>query len=350
MRKISVRASFIYDVLVGENIIQCAGDYIKNLSSARRVLVVTDDVVNCLHSDAVIKSLKRNGFEVFLFVLVSGEKSKSLRSVEKIYSFLIENKFARTDLILALGGGVVGDIAGFVASTYMRGIDLVQIPTTLLAQIDSSIGGKNGVNLSSYGKNLVGTVYQPRLVLVDVVALSTLPKKFISDGMAEAIKYGLIASAELFYKIKNLKLCDFLEDLIFECVDIKKRIIEADEFEQNERKLLNFGHTLGHAIEKVYNFSGYTHGQAVAIGMAYATRAGEKIGITKEGTYEELVAVLKKYQLPFKVDCDMAALLEVAQNDKKSLGKYFDVALLESIGNGFVKRIPTDDLKKYIGG
>lgn len=349
MRKIRLSASASYDVLVGENLIQPAGQYVREISSARKVLIITDEVVKGLYFDIIAESLGESDFEVLSYVVASGEASKSLLSAEKIYSFLLENQFTRSDLIVALGGGVVGDLAGFVASTYMRGVDFVQIPTTLLAQIDASVGGKNGINLPQ-GKNLVGTIHQPRLVLADTNTLATLPKKLISDGMAEAIKCSLIKSSEFFNKIKNLELKDFLEDLIFECINIKKEIVEADEFEQNERKLLNFGHTLGHAIEKFYNFSGYTHGQAVAVGMACAARAGKKLGITKASAYEELISVLEKYQLPTEVPCDIEALIEIAKSDKKSAGDFFDVVLIESIGNGFVKRIPTADLRKYIGG
>lgn len=349
MKKISINTSAPYEVLVGENLIQAAGLYIREISSARRALIITDETVNEIYCDVVTNSLRESGFEVFSFVIASGETSKSLISAEKIYSFLIENKFTRADLIVSLGGGVVGDLAGFVASTYMRGVDFVQIPTTLLAQIDSSVGGKNGINLPC-GKNLVGTVYQPRLVLADTNTLTTLPETCISDGMSEAIKCGLIRSSELFYKIKNSALESILDDVISDCITIKKKIVEADEHEQNERKLLNFGHTLGHAIEKFYDFSGYTHGQAVAIGMAYATRAGERLGLTKVGTYQELISVLEKYELPYEVPCDVDALIEIAKSDKKSVGEFFDVVMLESIGNGFVKRISTADLRKYIGG
>jgi 3-dehydroquinate synthase len=193
MRKIDLKTNSPCKIVIDKNLIQNSGNYIKNLSSTGQVLIITDDLVNELYSNKLTESLIGNGFEVFLFVLTRGEPSKNFHTVERIYSFLIKNKFTRSDLIIALGGGVIGDIAGFVAATYMRGMGFIQIPTTLLAQIDSSIGGKNGINLS-HGKNLIGTFYQPKLVLIDVDTLSTLPEKLISDGMAEAIKYGLIKS------------------------------------------------------------------------------------------------------------------------------------------------------------
>lgn len=349
VKKINFKTNSPYEILIDTNLMRTFGDHIKKISSARQVLIITDDVVNELYSGDVTDSLIESGFEVFLFTLTHGESSKTLQSVERIYSFLIKNKFTRSDLIIALGGGIVGDIAGFVAATYMRGIDLVQIPTTLLAQIDSAIGGKNGVNLA-HGKNLIGTFYQPKLVLIDIGVLSTLPKQSLSDGMAEAIKYGLIRSESLFNMIKNCELDDILTDLIFECISIKQELVERDELEQGERKLLNFGHTLGHAIEKFYNFSKYTHGQAVAIGMACTVRSGENLAITKSGTYEELTSVLRKYNLPCEIDCDMDKLAEIAKIDKKATGEFFDIVLIKSIGAGFVKRIKKDDLKKYIGG
>ena len=349
MKKIRLEGSTPCEILIGKNLIQCSGEYINEVSAARQALIITDTVVNELYSSVLASSIMKKGIEVFLFVLDNGETSKCVQTVEKLYSFLIKNEFTRSDVIIALGGGVVGDVSGFVAATYMRGMDLVQIPTTLLSQIDSAIGGKNGVNLP-HGKNLVGTTYQPKLVLNDLSALATMSPKLFSDGMAEAIKYGLIRSKELFYKIKNSNVKESLEDFIFECVSVKKDIIEADEHEKNERKLLNFGHSLGHAIERLYNFSGYTHGHAVAIGMAYAARAGERLGITQSGTYDEIIEVLKQYNLPFTIDCEINDLMALAQRDKKSLGAYFDVVMIESIGKGFVKRIPTSELKKYIGG
>lgn len=349
MRKIDLKTNYPCKIIIDKNLIQYSGEHIKNLSSVGQVLIITDDLVNELYSNKLTESLISNGFEVFLFVLAHGEPSKNFHTVERIYSFLIKNKFTRSDLIIALGGGVIGDVAGFVASTYMRGMGFVQIPTTLLAQIDASIGGKNGINLS-HGKNLIGTFYQPKLVLIDVDTLTTLPRKLISDGMAEAIKYGLIRSPALFDMIKNNEFDDILKDLIFECINIKKDIVEHDELEQNERKLLNFGHTLGHAIEKFYNFTGYTHGQAVALGMAYTVSSGEKMSVTKNGTYDELISVLEKYNLPYKLNCDIDALVAVARVDKKAAGEFFDVVLIKDVGEGFIKRIKKCDLKNYIGG
>ena len=349
MKKINLNTRTPYEIIIDENLMQYSGNYIKKVSHAKQILIITDDIVNELYSNKLTDSLIKNGFEVFLFVFSHGEISKNIQMLERVYSFLIKNKFTRSDLIIALGGGVPGDLAGFVAATYMRGIDFVQIPTSLLSQIDSSIGGKNGVNLS-HGKNLIGTFYQPKLVLIDVNTLSTLPKQAISDGVAEAIKYGLIKSPDLFYMIKNNDFEHILKDLIFECINIKKSIVEKDELEKDERKLLNFGHTMAHAIEKFYDFKKYTHGQAVSIGMAYTVLSSEKLSITKPGTYSELISVLEKYNLPYKINCDMDKLVEIAKVDKKATGEFFDLVLIKEIGDVFIKRIKKDDLKKYIGG
>lgn len=352
MKIINLNTNSPCKIIIDKNLIQNTGDYIKNFSNtdkSNQILIITDDIVNELYSNKLTESLINQGFDVFIFVIAHGELSKNFHTVERIYSFLIKNKFKRSDLIIALGGGVVGDIAGFVSATYMRGIGLIQIPTTLLAQIDSSIGGKNGINLI-HGKNIIGTFYQPKLVLIDIDTLSSLPQKLVSDGIAEAIKYGLIKSSSLFYLIKNNNIENILKNLIFECINIKKDIVEIDELDQNERRILNFGHTLAHAIEKFYNFTTYTHGQAVAIGMAYTISSSEKLSITKKGTYNELISVLDKYNLPYKIDCNIDELVSLAKLDKKATGDFFDIVLIKDIGQGFIKRIKKDDLKNYIGG
>ncbi len=349
MKEINIKTDKPYKILIGKNLIQYSGDFIKKFSLAKQVLIVSDNNVNDLYFDVVYKSLITAGFNVFSFVFDSGEHSKNLKTVEEIYLKLIDNQFTRSDLIIALGGGVVGDIAGFAASTYMRGIDFIQIPTTLLSQIDSSIGGKTAVNLAK-GKNLVGSFYQPRIVIIDTNTLRTLPDINISDGISEAIKYGLIKSEGLFKKIKNYEFNDIVEDLIIECINIKKEIIEQDEFEQGNRKLLNFGHTLGHAIETLYNYKKYSHGQAVAIGMAYVVKSCEKLSVCSKQIYNDLIFTLKKYNLPYKVDCNIDNLIAIAQTDKKATNDYLDIILISDIGKSFIKRISKNDLKKYIGG
>ena len=351
-RKLSVKelicnTSKSYRVLIEKDILNYSGVYIKKFSNAKKVLVVTDDNVAELYSARMVSNLKKYFQEVYLFVLKSGEESKSLDIASKLYNYLADKFFDRQDLIVSFGGGVVGDVAGFIASTYKRGIDFMQIPTSLLAQVDASIGGKNGINLE-YGKNLIGTFYQPKLVLIDPILLNTLPKSDFNDGMAEIIKCAMIKSDKLFEKIVNFKTGDDLEEIIYESIDIKRKIVEADEFESCERKLLNFGHTIGHAIEKIYDYKKYSHGKAVSIGMATIVRAGELLNLTEPGCYNKLICLLKKFDLPYEFTCPIEDVLENCLNDKKAYLDYIDLVLIHSIGRGFIKKILKSKLKEYI--
>ena len=231
---------------------------------------------------------------------------------------------------IALGGGVVGDISGFAASTFLRGIKFIQIPTTLLAQVDSSVGGKVAVNLDG-GKNLVGSFYQPKAVLIDPDMLSTLSERIFNDGMAEVIKYALIWDKELFSELEKDTLD--IEKIIYTCVDIKRQVVEEDEFDTGKRMILNFGHTYGHVVESAYNYETYTHGEGVAIGMARITERTEKMGITKVGTYDKIVSILKKYDLCFddySIDKETAA--NIMLRDKKSAGGSINYIVLKEIG------------------
>ena len=248
MKKITVNASERYDVIIGRGILADCADLIKDVTAAAKFAIITDDIVNPLYCEAVTNSLKNAGFEVCRYVIPNGEPSKCSAVLNDVYDFLSKNCITRSDCIIALGGGVVGDLTGFAAATYLRGFDLIQIPTTLLAQVDSSIGGKTAIDLPS-GKNLVGAFKQPNLVICDIDTLKTLKEETIVDGMGEVIKYGMIKSAELFEILDNHTLADIdevLEDIIYRCISIKKSVVETDEFDRGERMLLNFGHTLGH--------------------------------------------------------------------------------------------------------
>ena len=218
-----------------------------------------------------------------------------------IVEFLAENGLTREDMVVALGGGVCGDMAGFAAAIYLRGIKFVQIPTTLLSQVDSSVGGKTGVDLPQ-GKNLCGAFHQPALVLIDPDVLETLSPHFFSDGMGEVIKYGCIKSKVLFERIETENVKDFIEDLIYDCVNIKRGVVERDEKEAGERALLNFGHTAGHAIEKLHNFTDISHGEAIGVGMVMISEAGERIGLTERGTTDRIRKVLEKYNMKTEVE------------------------------------------------
>ncbi len=253
----------------------------------------------------------------------------------------------RSDLIVSLGGGVAGDISGFVASTYLRGINYVQIPTSLLAQIDSSIGGKSGVN-SEYGKNLIGTFWQPSLVIIDPQLLLTLPKSQFQNGMAEAIKYGCIKNIDLLYRINNEQPKDFISDLIFECVKIKKDIVCKDEYDKGYRMILNFGHTVGHAIEKLYKYDSMCHGQAISIGMCIVTNISERMGITKKYTYNYLKDTLKKYSLPIHSNFPINTISENIIYDKKLYDNILNLILIKEFGTPYIYKISSNKIKDFL--
>ena len=325
-----------YDIIIGNGIIDDIGSYIDN----KRVFIITDDHVNDFFGERVISSIKG---EVFRFVLAAGEESKSITSLQKIYGFLLQNQITRNDLVIALGGGVVGDLTGFAASTVLRGVPFAQVPTSLLAQVDSSVGGKVAIN-SPYGKNLIGAFYQPKLVLIDPLCLDTLSLRVINDGMAEVIKYGCISDKALFDNLLNSNPFASLEDIIYTCCDIKRKIVEKDEFDNGERIILNFGHTIGHAVENYYNYEKYTHGEAVAIGMYNISLLGEKIGVTPPGTAEKIKQVLVKYELPYELPVDMTNLMNTIALDKKSVGDKINIVLLDKLGSAVVKPMLKSDV------
>jgi 3-dehydroquinate synthase len=337
--ELSVKTSKSYSILIEKGCIKQVGIRAKSLfQPGAKALVVTDSNVAPLYGECVLNALREAGFSPVVHIFPAGEESKKLSSISKMYAALAENSFTRSDFIVALGGGVTGDMAGFAAATYLRGIPFVQIPTSLLAQIDSSVGGKTAVDLPE-GKNLVGAFYQPSLVLIDSDTLATLPPRYFADGMGEAIKYGCIKSRALFDLIANEDIHSKIEELIYRCVDMKRQVVERDEFDAGERMLLNFGHTFGHALEKLYAFGKLSHGEAVGIGMVMMAKCGEGAGITNPGTAEKIITVLKKYHLPIQDDMPINEILAATELDKKSSGDTIQVILLKEIGDGFVDRI-----------
>nr|WP_319489142.1 3-dehydroquinate synthase [uncultured Caproiciproducens sp.] len=336
MMELTVNASKSYQILIERGCMDQIGTRAGKLfKPGAKAVVISDSNVLPLYGGRVMDSLNAAGFSASLFSFPAGEESKRLSCIEEMYAECASRRLTRTDFIVALGGGVTGDMAGFAAATYLRGISFIQIPTTLLAQIDSSVGGKTGVDLPQ-GKNLVGAFHQPSLVLIDPDTLTTLPPRYFSDGMAEAIKCGCIKSRELFDMIIQEDISQNIEELIFRCVDIKRDVVERDEFDTGERMLLNFGHTFGHALEKMYNFSKLSHGEAVGIGMVMMAKCGEKAGITKVGTTSEIIAALKKYNLPTTDDMPLDKILSATVLDKKNSGSMIGLIMLKEIGSGFV--------------
>ena len=318
MQKITVNGQNGYEILIDKGILLSCGKHIRGVTAASRALVISDSNVFPLYGEMVKKSLEENGFEVFSHIFPAGETSKNMDTVSGMIKALAENELGRGDIVVALGGGVTGDMAGFASAIYLRGIDFVQIPTTLLAGVDSSVGGKTGCDLP-FGKNLVGAFHNPALVLIDPDTIKTLPARYKNDGIGEVIKYAFIKSEKLFDTLMSAdNFDDILEEVIFCCVDIKRQVVENDFTEKGERMLLNFGHTLGHAIEKYENFSGLAHGEAVGVGMLYITRAAEKFGYTDAGTAEKIEALLNKYQLPTKINADISELTDIMLYDKSA--------------------------------
>ena len=329
-----------YNIIIEKGLLKTIGNEIKKIYNGSKIFIITDTNVNKFYGEKVEKSLQEAGFNTRKLVLEAGEETKSFQTLPIIYKELLDFKLTRKELIITLGGGVIGDLGGFAASTFLRGVPFVQVPTSLLAQVDSSVGGKVAVDLPE-GKNLVGSFYQPKAVLIDPEVLNTLTDKFYRDGLGEVIKYGCIRDKEFFYKLKSLKTRDEvmenIEEIIYKCCDIKRSVVEADEKDLGERMLLNFGHTLGHAIEKYYNFTGYSHGEAVAIGMYCISLISEKLGITKEGTANEIKEILVSYNLPYEVELkDIDNVINTIALDKKNIGKVLKVIVIKEIGESII--------------
>ncbi len=348
MKKLRVNVGAGYDIFIEKGLLSSCGEFIKNVTDAKKVCVISDTNIFPIYGDKVCQSIEEQGFEVLTYVFEAGEASKTTSTVISMVEFLAQNELTRGDIVVALGGGVCGDMAGFAAAIYLRGIDFVQIPTSLLAQVDSSVGGKTAVDLPQ-GKNLCGSFHQPVLVIIDPDTLDTLTPHFFSDGMAEAIKTGCIKSAPLFDRIEKEDAKDFIEDMIFDCVSIKAGVVERDEKEHGERALLNFGHTAGHSIEKLHNFSTISHGEAVGIGMVMITAAGEANGITAAGTSDRIASVLKKYGLLTKDENSLSDIIENMNADKKRTSDSINFTLLHSIGDSFNQKIKYEEIPKFFG-
>lgn len=341
-----------YLITIEKGILANIGGEIKKIYKNKRIAIITDLNVQDLYGEKIINSLKQYDFETKIIAIEPGERSKSLDTAEYIYKELLEFEITRGDMIIAFGGGVVGDLGGFVAATLLRGIPYIQVPTTLLAQIDSSVGGKVAVNLPQ-GKNLVGSFYHPMAVFIDPELLNTLDKRYLYDGMAEVIKYGCIRDKDLFEKLMSInteeELFDKIEEIILTCCDIKRDIVERDEKDHGERMLLNFGHTIGHAIEKYFGYKEYTHGEAVAIGMYNIAKKSEEMGITSKGTAKIINEIIVKYNLPYEMpNADRAKIIETVGLDKKNKGNNLNVVLLKQIGDSFIKKIDRKDVGLYI--
>ena len=347
MKRVVVKGSKPYDILIGRDIFSRCGDIIASYFSPRKVVIVTDETVCELYGKRLSYYLKKRKFNIKIFKIKPGEQSKNFDNLTLLYDFLNKFGITRNDFVIALGGGVVGDLAGFAASSFLRGISLVQMPTTLLAQVDSSIGGKTAINFMGE-KNLVGAFFNPSLVICDVDFLKTLQFATFCDGMAEVIKYAVAFSEPLFQKVRNLKIDDILEEIILECVICKKNIVELDENDFKERMKLNFGHTVAHAIEKYNKYENITHGQAVSIGMVYIMQQGEKFGLTRKGETQKLINVLRKFCLNVATFIPPNEIFLNSLSDKKRRGNKMTIVVISKIGESRLLTLTLDEYKNFL--
>ena len=348
MKQITVNTSKAYSVWIGGGLLESSGDRNAASCGGETAALVTDDVVDKLYGDVVERSLRAAGYGTLRFVFPHGEQSKNMETYVTLLTALTEAGLTRSDTIVALGGGVAGDLAGFAAATYLRGVRFAQMPTTLLAMVDSSVGGKTAVNLPA-GKNQAGAFYQPDIVIGDIETMQTLPAGEFSDGCAEMIKHGVILSEELFDILREpvSPLSSRMEDVITRNITIKRDIVAEDEKETGVRQILNFGHTIGHGIEKHSGYS-VSHGKAVAIGMVIAGRGAYRMGLCSEECYLDILGMVTRYQLPWETSISPALLFEAAFSDKKRSGQSITLILPERIGKCIAKSFGMDELEAFI--
>ena len=331
------------DILIAAGLLQTTAAQCARVFSPSRVHIVTDSHVAPLYLDAVAQQFD---LPVSSTILPAGEEYKRLEAVEGIYHDMLSAGMTRKDLVIALGGGVTGDVTGFAAATFLRGVPLCQIPTTLLAQVDSSVGGKTAVDLPE-GKNLVGAFYQPRLVLIDPTVLETLPDATFIDGMAEVIKYGCIKNRGILDMVRMPHYRENIEELIYECVKIKRDVVEVDEHDTGLRMILNFGHTIGHAIEKIGNYTAHTHGQAVAMGMVAAMKIAQQLG-TNNDLDDYLSSLLQEVGLLVDLHYPREAIFKALLSDKKKMGQTVNFILVRSLGRADIEQIDVETLHQMI--
>ena len=341
-----------YDILIGSGLLSRAAEYLRPaLPRAKKLFVVTDSNVPPIYLSALIPGLERAGFETACREIPAGEASKSAAMLSALWEDMMDFGLTRTDAVVALGGGVVGDLAGFAAATILRGVDFVQIPTTLLSQVDSSVGGKVAIDLA-HGKNLAGAFWQPKVVLMDPDTLDTLDDLTFADGMAEVIKYGCIREREFFELLdrcgSRAGVMDYIEQVICTCCDLKRQVVLQDERDTGLRMTLNFGHTIGHAFELAGHYETWTHGQGVAAGMNWAAQLGVGLGITPPEVVEQIRSILNKFGLPQDIPCPWETMTEAVGLDKKRTGDSITLILLERLGQAVPRRMKKDQLLELL--
>lgn len=353
-----VRVGSGYDIVVDWGGLGHLADYLDQLHLPRRVFLIADSNLARLYGETVMEQLRRGGYEPLSYIIPAGEASKSQQQLNALYDWLLEQHAERREALIALGGGVIGDLVGFAAATYLRGVPLIQVPTSLLAQVDSAIGGKTGIN-HPRGKNLIGAFYHPRLVLADPATLLTLPPRERTEGWAEVVKYGIILDAELFTQLEEhaQSLCDFsnpspalLCQIIARCIALKVAIIEEDERDQGRRAILNYGHTIGHAIENVAGYGEWLHGEAVSLGMVVAAALAQEAGMFAAEEAARQNALLAALGLPtrYRGSIPVGALLDATRLDKKVAGKRIHWIMPRRIGEVVVTPMPDELVERVV--
>ena len=346
MNTVKVNASKEYEVLIGSGLLKNLGTEVAGVISSRHAVIVSDSHVWPLYGKTAAESLQHAGFHVSHYVFTAGEESKCGPVYLDLLNFLAEKRITRSDCLIALGGGVVGDLTGFAAATYLRGIRYIQVPTTLLAAVDSSVGGKTAIDLPA-GKNLAGAFCQPSLVVCDTDTLNTLPENIFRDGCAEVIKYGVLYDAPLFDSLAQTGIAFNRESVIARCVELKRNVVMEDEFDTGARQKLNLGHTVGHGIEAHSNFT-ISHGSAVAAGMAIVARAGSALGICNTNIAKAIIDILRIFGLPTETALSADALYSSALSDKKRSGGIVNLIVPKTIGNCVIYPIAVEEMKAFI--
>ncbi len=355
MNELKVKLSHTtYPIFIKKGLFKEAGTLFRTLLHGKRAMIVTDSNLSPTYGKELLDSLNADGFEAGISIIPTGERSKSLDVLSTLYNSFAQFGITRNDFVIALGGGVTGDLSGFAASTWLRGTGFMQIPSSLLAMVDSSIGGKVAVNLP-IGKNLVGAFYHPEIVLIDPLLLETLPERHFADGMAEVIKYGCIDDKDLFKSLESINdkshAMENIEDIIYSCCDIKRKIVELDERETNLRMVLNFGHTIGHAIEKFFKYEKYTHGEAISLGMIFAADLSHMLGYCSSELSDRLRILLSKFNLPVQLlGINTEDIINTVLVDKKVRTNEINLILIKSIGNVIIEKFPVDRIGGFING
>lgn len=346
MNRITVSATNTYDIYIGRGLLNRIGELTAQICPNSTAVIISDSHVWPLYGTVVAASMESAGIRTLHYVFPAGEASKTTATYFSILNFLAENKLTRSDIIIALGGGVVGDISGFCAATYLRGVRYIQIPTSLLAMVDSSVGGKTAIDLPA-GKNLVGAFKQPCLVLCDVSVLDTLPSDIFIDGCAEVIKYGVLYDADLLDTLQQSGILFDAESVIAKCISYKAAVVASDEFDTGERQKLNLGHTIGHGIEAASSYQ-ISHGNAVAAGMVIVTAAAVNYGLCSKHVLDTLISVLHTFSLPTKCAFTAQQLYAAALSDKKRSGGSISLIIPRQIGKCDILPFPIEELESFI--